>query len=607
MGAIFKTKFVTPVEISFLAVILVIAGGLAYYFGGRIPIGESLKLNALTLNAEMLDNALPTDLLPLPSEVASIKANTELPSWTVAGYAWNGESALIGATGGKSTTKGSLMELNNVNVTVVRQDMADQLMAMQTKFVEQFDAGEKYPSSKEAAAAVMIMGDGAPWYVSTMQASLDDKFGKDKYHVVVVGCVGGASDGEDKLIGPAIWKKDPQTMIGSLISVVPGDGDWVTLINFCFASGLKVNSDFNTYDATAVNIYPSADFDYINSAKELISSQTAGFTVALKEKDENGRLTGKTVDKKIDGCATWTPGDKMVFEALTGFTDVASTADFPNQMWTTLIVVKEWAELNPEKVTGLLQASLTAANQMKLYDEWAVNNAALVSKVFGIEDGTYWYNMFKGQTGTKGGVSYNMGGTSAKNYADVMQYYGLGHDGINRYQAVYNQVSDYLVKLNPNDFNSVVETVIPYEKAVDLRYLKAVKGAISTEEVEIDYTEKKETILAKGQWDITFETGKAVIQPASYGDIDRIYNLLVQAEQTKVTIVGHTDNVGNDAANNKLSDARANAVAEALLAKGIVVKRFQEVAGRGSKEPIADNNTFAGKAANRRVTISFLK
>ena len=49
------------------------------------------------------------------------------------------------------------------------------------------------------------MGDGAPFYISTMQQALDDKFGKDKYHVQVVGAV-GISYGEDKLIGPQVGR-----------------------------------------------------------------------------------------------------------------------------------------------------------------------------------------------------------------------------------------------------------------------------------------------------------------------------------------------------------------------------------------------------------------
>ena len=107
---------------------------------------------------------------------------------------------------------------------------------------------------------------------------------------------------------------------------------------------------------------------FTKSAEELIKSQTANFTVPLKEV-RDGKLTGKTVNRKIDGCATWTPGDKMVFDKLSGFTDIVSTREFNNQMPTTLIVVKEFADKNPEIITNILKATYTATNQMKQYDE----------------------------------------------------------------------------------------------------------------------------------------------------------------------------------------------------------------------------------------------
>jgi outer membrane protein OmpA-like peptidoglycan-associated protein len=82
---------------------------------------------------------------------------------------------------------------------------------------------------------------------------------------------------------------------------------------------------------------------------------------------------------------------------------------------------------------------------------------------------------------------------------------------------------------------------------------------------------------------------------------------LVQAENTKLTVVGHTDNVGNADANLALSKSRAQAVVDYLKQKGIPANRFQLVDGKGQSNPIADNNTASGKALNRRVVITLLK
>jgi len=81
----------------------------------------------------------------------------------------------------------------------------------------------------------------------------------------------------------------------------------------------------------------------------------------------------------------------------------------------------------------------------------------------------------------------------------------------------------------------------------------------------------------------------------------------VQAEDSKLELVGHTDNTGTQDGNYALSTARAEAVKNYLIAKGIPADRFQKIDGRGQDEPAADNSTAAGKAKNRRVVISLLK
>lgn len=602
----FHRKMTTGAEIFIVLLIVGLAAGAVAFFAPGLSVEESKVADGLVLNQDFLNNVTPEEELPLPSDVPSIKAAQQSPAVVIGGYAWNGQTAIIHANGGKKTTKGSLMEANGVNLTIERQDWLSELKAMQLEFIEQYDKGNKYPSGR-AAMGIMIMGDGVPFYLSTMQTALNEKY-NGKYHVEAIGCVGGMSNGEDKLIGPVKWKNNPQTMRGALISTVPGDGDWVTTLNYCFANNIPVNPDFTTYDENAVNIYPSENDDYINSAKELIKSQTQGFKVELK-KIVDGKITGETIQKEIDGCATWTPGDKMVFDALQGkgFVDVASTADFPNQMATTLVIVKEWGEENPNIIKGILKASLTSANQIKQHDSWARDASNSVASVFGSEPADYWYNMFKGQTETSGGVTYNIGGTRALNYADVAQYYGLGRDGINRYEGVYNQVSNYLVEMNPFGFNENVDGVVPFSEGVNDRYLREIADEMTkftAKEEERNYTETKTNVLAKGQWHINFALNEATIEPSSFSEINKIYGLLTQAEQAKVTIVGHTDNTGSDAINVPLSERRAESVAEALMLKGLKVERIQGVVGKGSREPVSPT---ASNAENRRVEITILQ
>jgi OOP family OmpA-OmpF porin len=604
MGKILRTEKLTTFS-ELLIVIIAIGGilGAVYYISPGIKTAISKQLNGIELNSTDVNNVTNAEKIALPSTEISSEVSSK-PLVRIAGYAWNAQSGIIVSNGGPKTTKGSLMEKNGVNLEIIRQDWLSELRNMQMKFIEEFDKGEAFPSSDKSVFAVMIMGDGAPFYISSVQKSLDEKYGKDKYHLQVMGVV-GMSYGEDKLIGPPSWKSDPKSMKGSVISAVLGDGDWVTTVNYCFANGLKVNPDPTTYDADAVNIYPSENDDYIKSAEELIKSQTTGWTVTLKEV-VNGKLTGKSVNRKIDGCATWTPGDKTVFDKLTGFVDIVSTKEFNNQMPTALIGVKEWAVKNPDIVSNILKSALTASNQMKNYEDWKVRASQAISDTYKIETPDYWYKMFKGQQGTKGGLTYNMGGSKVFNYADAMQYFGMS-DGVNRYKSVYNQVSGYLTELNPFGFNENVGAVVPYDQAVNLFFLKNINDIESTSADKADYSSQATEVMASGEWKINFSSGSAAVQNSSNKDLEKIYNLLIQAENSKLTIVGHTDNVGNSEANLALSKSRAQAVVDYLKQKGIPENRFQLIDGKGQSEPIADNGSESGKSKNRRVVITFLK
>lgn len=575
-------------------------GALVYYLSPGLRVGESKQLQGLDVSDKDVNNISTSNELPLPDNTPSTVVANQ-PLVRIGAYAWNAQSGIIASNGGAKTTKGSLMEKNGVNLEIIRQDWLSELRNLHLKFIEEFDQGNANP--KEGVFAVMIMGDGAPYYISSVQQALDDKYGVNKYNLQVVGAV-GLSYGEDKLIGPPSWKMDPQTMKGALISAVMGDGDWVTAVNYASINGLKVNPDPATYDADAVNFLPSANDDYIESAKELIKSQSEGWTIPLKEV-KDGKLTGKTINKKVDGCATWTPGDKMVFDALSGFTDVISTKEFNNQMATTVIALKQWAEKNPEVVSNILKSAYQSSDQMKQFDSWRHKAAECVASTYQMETADYWYAMFKGQKGEKNGISYNMGGSRVFNYADANQYYGIT-DGVNRYKAVYDQVSRYLNELNPAGFNDNVKRVVPYEEAVNLSFLKNVKDITAGEAYAADYSKKATTVMATGEWHITFETGRAALRPEAKDIAEQIYNLLIQAENARVEIVGHTDNTGTREGNYSLSQARAEAVKGYLIQKGIPGNRFQKIDGKGQDEPVADNSTIAGKAKNRRVVITLL-
>ncbi len=113
-----------------------------------------------------------------------------------------------------------------------------------------------------------------------------------------------------------------------------------------------------------------------------------------------------------------------------------------------------------------------------------------------------------------------------------------------------------------------------------------------------------EALQTKGQIAlyINFDSGKATIKPDSETVITEIVKALQSQPDLKVKVEGHTDNVGNEAANQQLSEDRAKAVMEAVVAAGIDPARLSSQ-GFGMSKPIADNNTEEGRAQNRRVEL----
>jgi outer membrane protein OmpA-like peptidoglycan-associated protein len=102
--------------------------------------------------------------------------------------------------------------------------------------------------------------------------------------------------------------------------------------------------------------------------------------------------------------------------------------------------------------------------------------------------------------------------------------------------------------------------------------------------------------------DISFDTGRADIKPNMRPILDQFASGLSSQPNTEVRIIGHTDNTGSDAVNDPLSVQRAQAARQYLAARGVDPNRIV-IAGRGEREPIADNRTEAGRAQNRRVEI----
>ena len=102
--------------------------------------------------------------------------------------------------------------------------------------------------------------------------------------------------------------------------------------------------------------------------------------------------------------------------------------------------------------------------------------------------------------------------------------------------------------------------------------------------------------------DVSFDVGRSAIKSNFATVLNQFATSLNQNPVTTITIVGYTDSTGSDAINNPLSVDRADSTRDYLVSRGVARTRFI-TDGRGSRDPVADNSTAAGRAANRRVEI----
>jgi len=106
------------------------------------------------------------------------------------------------------------------------------------------------------------------------------------------------------------------------------------------------------------------------------------------------------------------------------------------------------------------------------------------------------------------------------------------------------------------------------------------------------------------QADALFDFDKSVVRPDGKKNIDDALAKLAGVDVEMVIATGHTDSVGTDAYNQKLSERRAAAVKEYLVSKGIPSSKITTI-GKGEAQPVATNKTKEGRQKNRRVDIEF--
>ena len=111
-----------------------------------------------------------------------------------------------------------------------------------------------------------------------------------------------------------------------------------------------------------------------------------------------------------------------------------------------------------------------------------------------------------------------------------------------------------------------------------------------------------EGILITFDSGILFDFDKYSLKPETRQNLEELAPTLIKYDDTDVLVLGHTDNVGSDTYNESLSEKRANAVDNFLVAKGVASSRLKSE-GYGETDPVASNETEEGRQLNRRVEV----
>ncbi len=110
-------------------------------------------------------------------------------------------------------------------------------------------------------------------------------------------------------------------------------------------------------------------------------------------------------------------------------------------------------------------------------------------------------------------------------------------------------------------------------------------------------------LLVQMASDILFDSGSSALNKASIDDIEKMADIIAKYSDDRIRIFGYTDSVGGKAYNEELSLRRADAVKRVLVGRGVQEKQITAL-GMGEAEPVASNETAAGRKKNRRVVLN---
>jgi OmpA-OmpF porin, OOP family len=567
--------------------------GLVYVAFSQFGIWDKLKPKTdVSKTEQTLERTEDIKRENLPAtDVKPPKPTTDDPEVTIGIWTWQTQSALIDAVGGKGKSgdhPDSLLYQAGIKNTrlVVENDTSKQVEALASNNMQFVTTTGDQSAVDIAGANKLLRGPKAKIVWS-----------------------GGYSSGEDCLMGPESWKKDPQNAKGSLVVTAVPYCDFNVVVNWAADNKIPVNPDEKVYNPDAINFVNATD--HIEASQKFISNAK----VSLKNVK-----TGQQENREIDGVATWTPGDVMAAQGRSSVNykgkseklqKIISTEQYSAMMPNILFTTEDFIKKHPDYIETLLRCIARSSAKIKGDPNYFKTRvAALNAEVFNLEGKgpSFWAKYF--DIVEENGVK--LGGSRINDIADNQHLFGLDTkkplaDSV--FGISYNEHAKRLQKLLPER----MPTFTPVDQVIDLSFIKKMSDEVGTIKAETGSSSQANSAdtVVKANFDITFDSGSSELKPSEIAKLNEIRSLLIRASNTKVIVEGHTDNAGDSSKNIELSKNRANSVWTWLKASdesrvNINDQRIISVDGYGAMNPISgtkDVQSNEDKSKNRRVTI----
>ncbi|MDQ3135364.1 MAG: hypothetical protein M3Q76_11240, partial [Acidobacteriota bacterium] len=388
-----------------IILIVLVMLGLVYAGVSQLGILEKLKPDVANDNKqggivlagrEKLEEIAIKDLPP--SQVKPPERTTDNPEVTIGIWTWQTVSGIIDAVGGPGKSgehpDSCLAQAGITNTRlVVENDTSKQVQALAAGQMQLVTTTGDQSAVDIAGANALLRGNKSKVIWSS-----------------------GYSFGEDCVIGPESWKRDPQLARGAVVVTAVPYCDWNVTVNWAADNQIPVNPDEQIYDPQAINFVNAVD--HIEASQKYITNAK----VALRN-----RASGRTEQFPIDAVATWTPGDVTAVQNRPTINykgkeekaqKIVSTKEYSYMMPHILFGNEDWLRQHRSYVTTLLRCVARSNERIKTDEGYFRDRvAALNALVFNLEGlgQTFWNKYFKGQT--ENGVP--LGGSRVNSIADV--------------------------------------------------------------------------------------------------------------------------------------------------------------------------------------------